>query len=93
MLTPRVAAIGFLVVMVVATAANAAEHEVAQRDKGFSRTTMIIQPGDAVVIKNDDSVVHNILSKSAGLDLNELQQPGEQTKPASGSSAAPSILR
>ena len=79
MLTPRMAVIGFFVVMIAAVA-SAADHEVAQREKGFSREMMIIQPGDAVIIKNDDSVVHNILSKSSGLELNELQQPGDQTK-------------
>jgi len=79
MLTPRLAAIGFFVVMGAALA-NAADHEVAQRDGGFSRESMIIKPGDAVVIKNEDDVVHNVLSKSGGLELNKLQQPGDQTR-------------
>ena len=79
MSTARLAAIGFFMVMMAAPA-SAADHEVSQRDGGFSRENMIIQAGDAVIIKNDDSVVHNVLSKSGGLELNELQQPGEQTK-------------
>jgi len=79
MSTSRLVAIGFFALM-VAAAASAVDHEVSQRDGGFSRENMIIHPGDAVIIKNDDTVAHNILSKSGGLDLNELQQPGEQTK-------------
>lgn len=80
MSTPRLAAIGFFLLTAAAATANATEHEVTQRDGGFSRDSVIVQAGDAVVIKNDDTVAHNILSKSAGLELNELQQPGDQTK-------------
>jgi len=79
MQTPRLAAVGFFGLMLAALA-SAAEHEVTQRDKGFSRESLIIQPGDTVVVKNEDDVVHNLLSKSGGLELNELQKSGEKTK-------------
>lgn len=79
MLTLRVAVIGLLV-MTGAAIANAAEHEVVQKDGGFSRGSIIVQAGDSVVFKNEDTVVHSLLSKSAGLELNKIQQPGDETK-------------
>ena len=79
MLTRRLAGIGFLVVM-GAGVASAADHEVLQKDGDFARQSLMIQAGDAVLIKNEDDVAHSLISKSAGLDLNELQQPGDQTR-------------
>jgi plastocyanin len=60
--------------------ADGLEHKVTQKNKEFSRTTLVIPPGDSVVVKNEDEVVHNLLSTSRGLKLNKLLDPGDEVK-------------
>ena len=45
-------------------AANAAEHEVGQQNKEFTKKTMKIKAGDTVKFTNNDSFFHNVFSLS-----------------------------
>ncbi len=44
--------------------AQAAEHEVSQKDKKFSISSLKIKVGDSVKFKNDDPFPHNVYSLS-----------------------------
>ena len=52
------------VVAVLGAPAYAAEHQVDQKDKAFSKKTLKIKVGDTVEFKNSDSIAHNIFSLS-----------------------------
>lgn len=43
---------------------HAAEFEVAQKDKKFSKSAISVKVGDAVNFKNEDSFSHNVFSLS-----------------------------
>jgi len=45
--------------------ANAAEHEVAQKNKSFTVKTLQINVGDVVSFPNQDPFFHNVFSLSA----------------------------
>ena len=52
-------------------------HTVSQKDKAFSQTSITVNRGDTITFRNDDSVVHNVFSSSAGTPFNlRAQQPG-----------------
>jgi plastocyanin len=60
---------------VVASAAN--EHLITQKDLKFNPILKVVKPGDSVVFKNMDNVVHNIVSltEEFKFDLGEFK-PG-----------------
>ncbi len=61
-------------------AAGESEHVITQQDKAFSTTEITIKPGDKLVFKNSDEVVHNVFSVSKDNPFTiKVQQPGEST--------------
>jgi len=59
--------------------AHAEEHSVSQVDKEFSASEITIRAGDSIVFKNEDSVAHNIFSRSEGFRFNlKKQEPGAE---------------
>ena len=71
-----------LVVALAATsgiAYAATTHNVSQKDKAFSQAELTVKVGDSITFKNEDSVVHNVYSKSAGNEFNTKSQPPGST--------------
>lgn len=71
-----------LTVAIAATsgvAYSSAKHPVAQKDKAFSQGEMTVKVGDMITFKNEDTVVHNVYSKSAGNEFNTKSQPPGST--------------
>ena len=80
----RLAALG---ICVVATAvlgsselgANEAAHIVGQKGKQFSATKLQLRRGESIRFVNDDTVTHNVFSKSETAPFNlKLQPPGAE---------------
>jgi plastocyanin len=60
--------------------ALAAERSIIQKDKSFSEALLSIKKGDTLLFVNDDNVVHNVMSTSAGNEFNlGSQAPGMAT--------------
>ena len=59
--------------------AHAAEYRVSQDGKVFSSTDMTLRPGDQIIFVNNDSVAHNVFSRSAGAKFETIQRPGESS--------------
>lgn len=54
-----------------------ADHVVGQSNKAFSQSEITIKPGEKIVFKNDDTVVHNVFSSTKGFEFNlKTQAPG-----------------
>jgi plastocyanin len=65
--------------LLLAPVARAEEVVVGQKGKAFSQTEITIKKGDAIVFVNDDTVTHNVFSRSEGFKFNlKMQKPGEQ---------------
>jgi plastocyanin len=70
-----------LVAAPLAAAPLVVSHAVSQKGKVFSKTTLTVKPGDEIVFTNDDEVVHNVFSSSAGFAFNlKGQAPGTSSK-------------
>lgn len=66
-----------LAVSALALGALAAPRTITQKNKRFSVETLELKVGDTIVFKNDDAVVHNVYSTSAGHSFNlKTQLPG-----------------
>lgn len=71
--------LGLSACVLVAFAAGPS-HVVVQKDKAFSTAELKVKPGDTVVFKNEDDVVHNVFSQSPGFEFNSKSQaPGAET--------------
>jgi plastocyanin len=69
-----------VVVFLFAARAEASEHVVLQKNKSFSVAEITIKPGDTIVFRNEDDVVHNIFSVTKGVEFNSnVQSPGQTT--------------
>jgi plastocyanin len=67
-----------VVFFLVVASAEAAEHVVVQKNKSFSVAEITIKPGDTIVFKNEDDVVHNVFSVTKGVEFNtNIQSPGQ----------------
>lgn len=61
--------------------ALARDHLVSQTGKEFRPAELTVKTGDTVVFKNDDTVIHNIYSKTPGFEFNFKRQfPGSENK-------------
>lgn len=61
--------------------ALARDHMVSQTGKEFRPAALTVKPGDTVVFRNDDTVIHNIYSKTPGFEFNFKRQfPGSENK-------------
>ena len=58
-----------------AGAAGQTTHQVAQKGKRFAPSELVVQAGDTVAFRNDDAVVHNVFTASAGFEFNLKRQP------------------
>ncbi len=57
----------------------AGEHTVSQSEKQFSQEQITIKAGDTILFKNEDSVAHNLFSRSDGFKFNlKKQEPGTE---------------
>jgi plastocyanin len=60
--------------------ALAANTTVQQKGKAFSTKEVVIKKGDTVTFMNDDTVSHNVMSRSPGNEFNiGAQAPGVST--------------
>jgi plastocyanin len=66
---------------VIAPSGSAAEdHVIAQRGKAFSQERITLRAGDRIVFKNEDTVSHNVFSRSPGAEFEvRAQLPGQQS--------------
>ena len=64
--------------LAIAAAAPAfAGHTVHQKGKTFSQPDLVVKAGEQVTFVNDDAVIHNVFSASAGNTFNlKAQAPG-----------------
>jgi plastocyanin len=61
----------------IAMPAFAADHEISQADKTFSKSEITIKIGDKLIFKNDDEVTHNVYSVTPGMAFDlQRQAPG-----------------
>jgi plastocyanin len=55
----------------------AADHEIVQKDRAFSKQAISIKVGDQIVFKNDDEVTRNVYSTTDGMGFDlKRQAPG-----------------
>jgi plastocyanin len=58
----------------------AEDHEIVQRDKAFSQERITLRAGDRIVFKNEDTVSHNVFSRSPGSEFEvRAQLPGQES--------------
>ena len=64
----------------VGVGALAAETTIRQKNRLFSPAEISVKKGDTIVFVNDDDIMHNVLSNSAGYEFNlGSQSPGIAT--------------
>ena len=74
------AACALALAMAAAGAARAEDHVIVQRDKAFSVPQVTLRAGDRIVFKNEDSVSHNVFSRSPGSEFEvKAQLPGQES--------------
>jgi len=67
------------VLLLAASPVRAEEHVVGQKGKAFSQSEITLKKGDAIVFENDDTVTHNVFSRSDGFEFNlKMQKPGDR---------------
>jgi plastocyanin len=72
-----IAGLGLAICLMGSTGAPATRHEIRQLNKKFSQDEIVVSVGDSITFINDDDVVHNVFSSSAGLEFKlKLQRPG-----------------
>jgi plastocyanin len=55
----------------------AADHEIVQSDRTFSKQEITIKAGDQIIFKNADEVTHNVYSATPGMSFDlKRQAPG-----------------
>ena len=60
--------------------ALAAEVTIGQKNRLFSQAEVAVKKGETIVFVNDDDIMHNVLSNSAGYEFNlGSQAPGIAT--------------
>jgi len=70
-----------IAVCLAAMSVQAADHQVDQKDKQFSKKTLKIKAGDTVTFRNSDPFAHNVFSLSdvKGFDLGSYPQGQSKT--------------
>ena len=66
-----------LALAAISSAVSAEEHLITQKNLKFDPVIKVVKPGDAVTFRNEDNVVHNIISLTDefNFDLGEFK-PG-----------------
>lgn len=77
------AASAFALALAAAGAARTEDHVIVQRDKTFSEPRITLRAGDRIVFKNEDSVSHNVFSRSPGSEFEVKAQLPGQVSPVS----------
>jgi len=73
--------------------AFATERTIMQKNKTFSESEIELKKGDTLMFVNDDVVVHNIMSTTAGNEFNlGSQSPGASTSIAIKSSGDVTVM-
>lgn len=73
-------AVGIAIMAGVSVGALAAETTISQKNRLFSPAEISVKKGDTLVFVNDDDIMHNVLSNSAGYEFNlGSQSPGMAT--------------
>ncbi|NOT58347.1 MAG: hypothetical protein HOP18_27440 [Deltaproteobacteria bacterium] len=76
----RIISLAVLAWAFAAIPTHAGQHVVGQKGNTFSRTELTIQPNEEVLFTNDDDVVHNVFSATAGMTFNlKAQPPGDSS--------------
>lgn len=66
--------------VVAAVAAYAADKTISQKGKLFSESEVTVKKGETLTFLNDDNIVHNVMSTSAGNEFNAgAGKPGTAT--------------
>lgn len=67
-----------LVSALIAFPALAEDMQVLQKDRQFSKTTIVAKPGDRIVFQNADEFTHNLISLTPGSQFgSHMQDPGQ----------------
>lgn len=67
-------------VLALAGGAAAEDAVIVQKDKSFSQDEVVLRAGERIVFSNQDSVTHNLFSRSPGLAFEvKVQLPGQDT--------------
>jgi plastocyanin len=60
--------------------AAAAQEVIVQKDRTFSTEKVVVHAGDRLVFRNEDSVSHNVFSRTPGFEFEvKVQLPGQDT--------------
>ena len=63
--------------LTLASGASAEQFTITQKDRSFAPGEISINVGGEIVFKNDDTVTHNMFSRSDGAKFNlKMQKPG-----------------
>lgn len=75
---PLAAAGAAALLLLSGATARAADVTVVQRDRTYMPAEITVERGDRVVFRNDDTIAHNVISKTPGQEFDlKLQRPGE----------------
>jgi cytochrome c peroxidase len=78
LLSGMIAAVALLASGSSLDASDEPRHVVGQKGKQFSTPAISVRRGEAVRFTNDDTVTHNVFSKSPNAPFNlKLQRPGQ----------------
>jgi plastocyanin len=67
-------------VLAFAVPGAAEDKKVVQKDKSFSQPEIVVRQGDRIVFSNQDSVSHNLFSRSEGSEFEiKVQLPGQDS--------------
>jgi plastocyanin len=60
--------------------AAAGQVVIVQKDRAFSQDKIVVHAGDRLVFRNEDSVSHNVFSRTPGFEFEvKVQLPGQDT--------------
>jgi plastocyanin len=66
--------------LALAAPAAAEDKKIVQKDKAFSQPEIVVREGDRIVFSNEDSVSHNLFSRSEGFEFEiKVQLPGQDS--------------
>jgi plastocyanin len=72
------AALGAALALAVPAASE--DRKVVQKDKSFSQPEIVVKEGDRIVFSNQDTVSHNLFSRSDGFQFEiKVQLPGQDS--------------
>ena len=88
-----IAGVALTLCLMAPTGAPKTRHEIRQQGKEFSQEVLVLSVGDSVTFINDDIVMHNVFSSSAGLEFNLRPQPPGKTGTVAFADAGNALIR